>query len=81
MNGAPRKHPPWSPGADHERSMNTERKRKKFLGILFECCNVYRRIYLNRQETAYEGRCPRCYREVKVLIGPEGTDQRFFRAH
>lgn len=61
--------------------MNPDQKKKKFLGILFECCNVYRRIYLNKEETAYEGRCPRCSREVQVLVGPGGTDQRFFRAY
>lgn len=72
---------PGSPNADHGRSMTVERKKKKYLGILFECCNVYRRVYLNEQKTAYEGQCPLCHREVKVVIGPEGTDTRFFRAH
>ena len=51
-----------------------------FLGILFECCNVYRRVYINKEKNAYEGRCPQCYRKVKVLIGAEGTHQRFFTA-
>ncbi|NIQ03464.1 MAG: hypothetical protein GWM98_26405 [Nitrospinaceae bacterium] len=54
--------------------------KKKFLGILFECCNVYRRIYLNPEKNAYEGRCPRCATPVKILIGAQGTDSRFFRA-
>ncbi len=55
-------------------------EKKKFLGILFECCNVYRRIYINKEKNAYEGRCPKCNGEVKVLIGSEGTDSRFFKA-
>ncbi len=54
--------------------------KKKFLGILFECCNVYRRIYINKEKNAYEGRCPLCMREVKVLIGSDGKDTRFFKA-
>jgi len=54
--------------------------KRKFLGILFECCRVYRRIYLNREKNAYEGNCPRCGARVKVAIGPEGSDSRFFRA-
>jgi hypothetical protein len=58
--------------------MNQE--KKKFLGILFECCNVYRRIYLNEEKNAYEGQCPYCYRQVKVIVGPEGSDSRFFTA-
>ena len=55
-------------------------RQKKFLGVLFECCNVYQRIYLNKDGNAYEGRCPGCAGEIRVLISPEGTDQRFFRA-
>ena len=55
-------------------------KDKKYIGILFECCNVYRRIYINKDGNAYEGRCPLCYAKVKVAIGPQGTDQRIFKA-
>lgn len=55
-------------------------ERKKFLGIHFECCNVYRRVYINKEKNAYEGCCPVCYRTVTVKIGLEGTDSRFFRA-
>ncbi len=55
-------------------------KDKTFIGILFECCNVYRRIYVNKESNAYEGRCPLCYGKIKVAIGPHGTDQRIFKA-
>jgi hypothetical protein len=53
---------------------------KQFLGIMFDCCNVYARIYKNKEGTHYEGRCPRCGRQLKVKIGEGGTGQRFFRA-
>lgn len=53
-------------------------KNRKFLGILFECCHLCRRIYLNREKNAYVGSCPRCGARVKVLIGPEGVDRGFF---
>ena len=56
-----------------------KRDPKKFLGILFDCCGVYGRIYQNKDGTAYVGRCPRCMRTVKVKIGEGGTGQRFFR--
>jgi len=54
--------------------------QKKFLGIMFECCNIYQRIYLNKEGNAYEGHCPRCFAEVKALIGADGSASRFFRA-
>lgn len=58
---------------------NNKREPKKFLGILFECCGVYGRIYQNKDGTAYEGRCPKCIRAIRVPIGKNGTGQRFFR--
>ena len=54
--------------------------QKKFLGIMFECCNIYKRVYVNKEGNAYEGRCPKCYAQVTVRIGSEGSDNRFFRA-
>ena len=32
------------------------------------------------EKNAYEGKCPKCNSEVKVVIGPDGTDVRFFSA-
>ena len=54
---------------------------RRFVGIRFSCCSVYTRVYVNPDETAYEGRCPRCYRPVRIKIGPHGTDARFFTAY
>lgn len=55
-------------------------KPRKYVGIQFECCGTYTRIYQNRQGTAYEGRCPRCLRQVRLKIAPWGTNERFFQA-
>ncbi len=54
---------------------------RKFLGIMYECCHAYGRAYRNPEGDAYEGRCPRCGRAVRVRIDPRGTRQRFFVAY
>ncbi len=55
--------------------------RRRFVGVHFACCDVYSRVYVNRQETAYVGYCPRCTRRIELKIGPGGTDSRFFTAY
>lgn len=55
-------------------------EKRKYLGITFACCGAYARIYQNKEKTAYVGRCPRCFRPLKIKIGEGGTDQRFFTA-
>ncbi len=62
-------------------SPNSAPSGRRFVGVRFECCGIYARIYLNKAETAYEGRCPRCLKAVRLRIGPGGTDQRFFTAY
>ena len=58
----------------------TRGPRRKFLSIWFRCCHAYGRLYRNRAQTAYEGRCPRCGARARARIGPDGTSQRMFAA-
>ena len=69
-----------SSGGEPGRSNSKPSAAGKFLGVHFECCDVYSRVYPNREETAYVGHCPRCAKKVQFLIGEGGTSDRFFRA-
>jgi len=57
-----------------------EKKQSNYLGIMFNCCNIYGRIYKNKDKTAYVGHCPKCMRSLRVKIGEGGTNTRFFNA-
>ena len=56
--------------------------KRKFIGVWFECCRVYGRLYKNKQGTQYYGRCPKCLRAIRVRIdgnSENATNRRFFR--
>lgn len=54
--------------------------KKKFLGIHFLGCNTYGRLYPNKENTHFVGRCPKCGLTLKVRIGEGGVDDRFFKS-
>jgi hypothetical protein len=70
-----------SEGPNQERPRRRTAQERRFVGIRFACCDVYTRVYINRQSTAYQGNCPRCSKPVTVKVGPGGTDSRFFTAY
>ena len=59
-------------------SAREEQSSRPFVSVLFACCNVYQRIYRSANGTRYGGRCPRCGRAVRFLVGPGGTSERIF---
>ncbi len=79
--GGRRVHAPESRDTSRASSAQQSRERQsKFLAIWFRCCHVYGRLYRNSEQTAYEGRCPRCGANVQAKIGPKGTARRMFEA-
>ena len=69
-----------SDGPISGRNRSERSSERKFVGVTFACCDVYSRVYINRDETAYEGNCPKCAKRVRLNIGPGGTNARFFTA-
>ncbi len=67
-------------GADEQSSQNPTSGARPWVGIRFDCCGVYTRVYRTRDGTAYRGQCPRCGHQVNLRVGPEGTNARFFAA-
>jgi hypothetical protein len=53
---------------------------RPYLGVLFECCGVYARIYRRPRCQAYYARCPKCLRTVRVRVAKDGVTARLFRA-
>lgn len=49
-------------------------------GILFTCCNVYARVYLNAKEDAFVGWCPRCAKRLELRVDPDGSSDLFFES-
>ncbi|HVP12700.1 MAG TPA: hypothetical protein VMV94_16100 [Phycisphaerae bacterium] len=54
--------------------------RRLWVGVQFECCGVYTRIYRDPDVPFYEGQCPQCGRKVTMRVGPDGVNSRLFRA-
>ena len=53
---------------------------RKYIGVMFKCCSIYTRIYINKAGTAYVGRCPKCTAKITLKVGARGKDSRFWAA-
>jgi hypothetical protein len=55
------------------------RASRPFIGIQWECCGTYTRVYRHVSGEYYQGRCPRCGKTARLKVEPGGTNSRFFR--
>jgi hypothetical protein len=53
-------------------------KKRPFVGVQWDCCNTYSRVYLNKRGSAYVGWCPKCGKRVQMNVSPTGSRKRFF---
>ena len=60
-------------------SQSRNLEKRPFLGVLFECCKVYVRVYIDPSGEAYNGRCPRCCKTVRFVVGEGGSESRAWR--
>lgn len=68
------------PANEQSTASGAAAQGRPFIGVHFECCGVYARIYRRPEQAFYVGRCPRCLRELRVRVGPNGTSTRIFSA-
>lgn len=64
----------------HDSKTSESNGGRPWLAMHWRCCNVYSRVYRNRQGDAYHGHCPKCAKPIHVKVGPGGTSSRFFEA-
>jgi len=53
---------------------------RPFVGVVLQCCHVYVRLYVNAAGDRFTGWCPKCLKQVEILLSEEGTTDRFFVA-
>ena len=70
----------WPPPEGEGMAEELVAETRPWLGIQFECCDVYTRVYREPTDTEYVGRCPKCLRQVRVKVGPGGVSAKLFRA-
>ncbi|MDB5328123.1 MAG: hypothetical protein JWM57_3692 [Phycisphaerales bacterium] len=51
---------------------------RPYLSVLFNCCKVYQRVYRDTEGSSYTGRCPKCLRTIRFVVGEGGTAGRSF---
>ncbi len=68
-----------STGIGAGRHADRSADARPWLGLYFRCAGQYARAYRNAAGTAYLGRCPKCGKSVRFVVGQGGTSERMFR--
>lgn len=56
-------------------------RERPFVGVHMKCCNVYVRVYVDADNSAFVGWCPRCAAQVRIpIVETGGSTDRFFGA-
>lgn len=64
-----------------ESDDNKQRQSRPYIGVQFQCCQVYTRIYRDPKVMYYEGRCPKCMKPIRVEVDPKnGVAGKFIKA-
>ncbi len=69
------------PSHEEPREVRAVGGSRPFVGVQFQCCGAYSRIFLNPPETAFAGYCPRCGRRVEFPVSETGSNDRFFTVY
>ena len=67
------------PASPSQSQSESESPTRPYLSVLFECCNLYQRVYRNPADPGYTARCPRCGLTATFPVGQSGTTSRTFR--
>ena len=62
----------------HADTTTTGSGRRAYLSVQFNCCRVYQRVYCSADGSQYVGRCPKCGKSVRFVVGDGGTGERTF---
>ena len=52
---------------------------RPWVGVQFDCCGVYTRVYRRPDQLRYVLRCPKCLRQTTIQVAPGGSSDRMFR--
>jgi len=52
---------------------------RPYIGVQFECCNVYTRVYRPEHRNFYLARCPKCGKSVRFEVSEGGSQSRIWR--